>query len=161
MSKISQDRLRQLLDYDPVSGVFSRKGNAYWLRPHQPVGTLDGEGYRVIRLDGRAYKAHRLAFFWMTGAWPAKFIDHVNMKKDDNSWENLREATPSQNKANSEGWRKKIGPKGVYRRGRRFRAAICVDGKLRYLGTFDTEIEASKAYARSAHDSFGPFARVS
>jgi DNA-directed RNA polymerase specialized sigma24 family protein len=80
-SDLTAARLRELLDYDPITGVFTWRS-----RPSR---------YRFIEIDGWTYKASRLAWLWMTGSWPKGQIDHANLKKDDDRWTNLREA-PSQ-----------------------------------------------------------------
>ena len=85
-------RLREILHYDPESGELR------WLiSPRYRVnigalaGVLNSRGYRVIKIGGRMYVAHRLAFLWMEGRWPMEEIDHANGDKTDNRWSNLRE----------------------------------------------------------------------
>src|ERR1700719_1662744 len=101
LEAIDDDRLRELLSYDPETGVFR------WLvRKRQNVkagdvaGSFDGCGYCKISIDRRAYKAHRLAWLYMTGEWPPAEIDHINMNRADNRFANLRLATRHQNMAN-------------------------------------------------------------
>ena len=93
-----------VLDYNPESGVFTykprngltegqRTGFARFVG--QRAGSRHPAGYRLIKLqfpDGRkiAYFEHRLAYFMMTGDWPAEDIDHINRVKHDNRWANLR-----------------------------------------------------------------------
>lgn len=78
------------------------------------IAGYDAGGYRNIRIDGRAYRVHRLAWLWMTGEWPDPECDHINTVKNDNRWFNLRKATRGQNaanrNANSTSW---TGQKGV------------------------------------------------
>ena len=62
------------------------------------AGSVTGVGYRQIQIDGIFYYASRLAWFYMTKEWPEFIVDHENENKEDNSWDNLREATDSQNK---------------------------------------------------------------
>lgn len=160
MTKLTQARVRELLDYDPATGVFRRKTTAGGVRKGEIVGSRDTCGYLLIRVDGERHKAHRLAFLWMLGAFPQQFVDHKNMRRDDNTWANLREATPSQNKANSRGWKRKVlGVKGVYPRNSRYRALLCEHGTHHYLGTYDTIDEARSAYMDAAKKHFGEFAR--
>lgn len=121
-STLTYERLRELLHYDPVEGVFTwivdRMSGAgkvkFSARAGDRAGFIDPKGYIKICVDTSDYFAHRLAFLYMTGEWPAEQIDHKNRVKDDCRWVNLREATHSQNKEN-ESLRKdnKSGVKGV------------------------------------------------
>lgn len=158
-------RLREVLHYDPETGVFrwrmdrDRAGNA---KAGDIAGRIASTGYRQIRVDNRLYKAHRLAFLYMTGEWPEQHVDHRDGDRLNNAWSNLREATPSQNGANRGATkRNKLGVKGVYRNhDGKFKASICLDGEQVYLGTFDTPAEAASIYAVAAKDMHGEFARV-
>lgn len=75
------DRLKQLLSYNPKTGVFVWKVP----RGRQKADAIAGgtcrgrwHNYRQIRIDGKLYMAHRLAWFWFYGQWPNGMIDHVN-----------------------------------------------------------------------------------
>lgn len=160
MTKLTQSRLKELLNYDPLTGQFTRAVPRAGFQTGSPVGAVDSYGYLVIRVDGKPYKAHRLAFLWMTGEFPSNQVDHKNRHKGDNSWSNLRDANPSNNRANVGAWRGKRLPKGVFARGKRFRAIICKNGRNINLGTFDTQEAAHRAYADAAKAIFGQFARV-
>lgn len=85
---LTQAKLKSLVNYNPVTGEFSRAG-------HDKCGTLTYQGYLSIQVAGKRYYAHRLAWFYMTGKWPENEIDHKNRIRNDNRWENLREATRS------------------------------------------------------------------
>lgn len=148
------------IEYFPDTGLFRWK-----ISPAQNVfagsvaGSFDNKGYWRIKYKERAYRAHRIAWLLMTGEWPTEQIDHRNLVKSDNRWCNLREATNSQNKANSKG----LGrfPKGVYLHQRgKFGARIKSNGKERHLGYFQTAEEAAAAYAAAAKEYFGEFART-
>lgn len=147
-------RLRELLDYDPETGIFR------W-RPKR-AGSLNlNTGYRTISVDGVDYAEHRLAVFFMTGEWPDGDVDHDNRRRDDNRWENLIDGTKSQNQHNT-GLRStnRSGVKGVfydgaiYRNGRAarharkkpWRAVIRINGVRSELGRFATLEEAEAAY---------------
>ncbi len=163
---LTADRLRELLIYDPATGLFrwrvdrlGYRGNAY-VKAGQAADHVEAAGYVVIRIDGKRYKAHRLAFLYMTGAFPPDFVDHINGHRADNRWQNLRPATRSQNGGNRGlNTRNKTGVKGVYPEGKRYRAMIQMNGKQSRLGTFDTIAEAQAAYLKAANDAFGDFAR--
>lgn len=167
MSKIALtvERLRELLHYDPETGVFTWKVNrGHMARAGLVAGNLRSDGYRQIKVDGVLYRAHRLAWFHVTSKWPEGDLDHENLRKDDNRFDNLRPATDSQNKANvSANSNNRLGVKGVYFRGhlsRPFVASIQVNGRKRHLGCFETAEEAGAAYALAASSHFGEFARM-
>lgn len=141
-------RVRELLHYDKATGRFT------WLvsRPGAPAGseagTINNNGYRLIAVDGVRYRAHRLAWLWVKGVWPAGEIDHRNTKRSDNRWRNLRQATFEHNQQNRRRALRtnRLGLLGVSKAGCRFRATIFYGGKDRHLGTFDTAAEAHAAY---------------
>ena len=162
MGGLTVARLNEVLSYDPDTGLFrwvaSRNGNA---QCSQIAGGLNAEGYLCIMIDGRTYKAARLAFLAVLGRWPNRFVDHKNLNRADNRWRNLREATPFQNTGNCPLRRdSSTGRKGVHHHGERFRARIRVNGELKSLGLFDTADAASAAYEAAAKIAFGEFARA-
>lgn len=157
-SKLTADRLKAVLHYDPLTGVFM------WLagqRKGLPAGTDKGGGYVQISIDGVLYNAARLAVFYMTGEWPADDVDHRDRTASNNRWDNLRDATHAQNMQNkSLDKRSKTGHTGVHfdaERGK-YRAQINVAGKAVRLGRFDTAELAAAAYATAKADlhTFNP-----
>lgn len=152
---LTAERLRELLHYDPDTGDWtwkvSRSGR---VAPGQRAGSVS-DGYLKIFVEGKRYGAHRLAVLYMMGKWPKNRVDHRDGDTFNGRWKNLREATHSQNIANSK-LRKdnSSGSKGVLRTANgRYQARII-------LGTFDTLTEAAKAYQRAAITVFGEFARA-
>ena len=131
----------------------------------KPSTTLQGAFIRqkvIVRsdVDGKHYRANRLAWLYMTGKWPKLEIGYINRNISDTRWANLRAMTPSQRGATSRR-RNKHGVRGIWiTKSGKYVARIKVAGKTKYLGSFDTIEKASVAYTRAAKDSFGQFARA-
>jgi hypothetical protein len=157
---LTQERLKELLRYDPLTGVFLWRVNRGPARAGKRAGCVAPAGYRAIRPDGKMYLEHRLAWLYMTGSWPDNEVDHRDLDKSNNAWSNLRPATSSQNKAN----RKAQGkyPKGVtfHRPSGLFRAEAQRNGSRFYLGYFRTAELAHAAYCAAAPKIHGEFARA-
>jgi hypothetical protein len=158
---LTQERLMAVLVYDPSTGVFawSAPRPKVWVGKH--AGGLNEDGYRKIRIDGRKYFAHRLAFLYMLGQWPVAEVDHKNGFRDDNRWTNLREATRSENNRNaSRRGDNSVGLKGVYPMRGKYVASLQADKKRRFLGTFDCPAAAHFAYIVAADKHHQQFARA-
>ena len=158
---MTADRLRAVLNYNPLTGDFTRLTRAARrTKIGEVAGSVNNEGYRHIAIDGRSYKAHRLAWLYMIGGWPTDMIDHIDADRDNNRFANLREASRSQNLANSKPNRRgKTLPKGIVFDGSRWRARIQRDKKSHFVGSFKTEAAAVAAYAEAARNLFGDFSR--
>jgi hypothetical protein len=161
MVDLTFERLREVLDYDATTGIFTwRVHRGRFCCAGMRAGAVQWSGYRVIYIDGKTYYAARLAVFWMTGEWPPRDVDHLNGILDDNRWTNLRKATESQNCANARMHKNKQIPfKGVSRDRKRYRAQIMVNYQRIGLGSFDTPEEAHAAYIAAARHHFGEYAR--
>lgn len=179
--KISFEEVRRLLDYDQHTGVFrwreARHGGMFKGYPHGhkfapgtgPIaGLVKKRGHVEIKLFGQRYMAHRLAWVWMTGQWPAKDIDHKDLNPGNNAWLNLREATQQQNNWNTavKPWNiaglKGVSPQYGYKRKPtgKWRAQIKINGKVTYLGAYNTPEEAHAVYKRMVETHRGVFARA-
>jgi hypothetical protein len=161
---LTADRLRQLLDYDPETGVFTWRVNGR-KNPHEGkvAGVINASGGRVIRVDFRMYHAARLAWLHVYGEWPEGFVDHINRDRSDDSLRNLREADRGQNTWNSKrNSRNTSGHKGVHfsKVQGRWRALIGHRGKMHYLGSFEKIEEAIAARATAVQRLHGSFAYV-
>lgn len=165
--KLTANRLRELLHYNPDTGAWAwRQSNGRRVHAGMQAGSINGCGKRAIQVDGATYLGARLAWLYMTGEWPERLVDHVNRVRDDDRWENLREATHSQNSINRVETNRKKHPKlprGVYPiPSGRFTAIITVAKKTKYLGVFDTPEAAHGAYLavssqnRQQHQEFMP-----
>jgi hypothetical protein len=158
---LSQERLKEVLHYDPATGDFTWLVSRHHSRVGRRAGSLQSNGYVHVKVDCGTYGAHRLAWFYMTGEWPDDQIDHIDRDKANNRWENLRPATNLQNIANRGSW-SKSGFKGVYKPiGRNdYRTEIRINGKRKLLGYFKTPEEAHAVYVKAANDVHGEFARA-
>lgn len=163
--ELTQSRLKELLNYDSNTGFFiwavSRRGCV----PGRKAGYVRHDGYVCIRVDRRLYLAHRLAWLWINGAWPADTmdIDHANTNTSDNRICNLREATRTQNLCNvSLRSDNTSGFKGVCwcTQKKRWKARIYISGKQKHLGYHDSPEIAHAAYCAAAQVAYGDFARV-
>ena len=159
---LTQERLKELKHYNPDTGVWTHLTNAGPAKKGERAGSSDKDGYTRICVDYKEYRSARLAFFYMNGEWPRGKVDHRDLDKTNDRWNNLRHASTSQNGANTTlRSDNKSGIKGVfYRRDLgKYRAAIQVNGKSIYLGLRNTKEEASALYAEAAKQHFGEFAR--
>ena len=167
---LTQKRLKELLRYEPETGHF------YWsvvatpnqVKPGRRAGAVRRSGKNAGRIEimisGQSFCAHRLAFLYMTGKWPAEQVDHIDGNCGNNRWRNLREANGFQNMQNI--WKprvtNKVGALGVHQnKWGHFRAQILVGGKRRFIGSFRSKDEAYAAYlaAKAELHPFGEIAR--
>lgn len=152
--KITAEKLRSIVSYDPETGLFTRKNGL-------KVGAISHHGYLRIKVDDKTYQAHRLAWLYVNGKFPEESIDHIDGDKLNNRISNLREANRSQNNQNGKAAQRKHDlPRGVgisYPSGR-FKASISLGNKRRHLGTFDTPEEAGEFYQLAADLLHGEFA---
>jgi len=160
---LTQAELKNRLFYDPETGEFRWLVSSGGVRAGSVAGGVDKKtGYRRIRALARKYLAHRLAWLYMTGEWPAAEIDHRNLNRDDNRWRNLREASHAENMRNTpRRSHNTSGVKGVdfHKSSQKWRARINVNGRSLSLGYFNNIGEATTAYANAAAEHHGEFAR--
>jgi len=143
---LTQERLKEVMHYDPVTGIgtwLTNKGNN---RKGKRMGNITTGGYRRVRIDGKDYRFARLVWLYMTGSFPEgekPFIDHIKHVPDDDRFEMLRDCTAAENAANRRKWSNNGHPKGVRRlKSGRWQAYIGVNGKKIVLGSYDTKEEA-------------------
>ncbi|MCP1114423.1 HNH endonuclease [Enterobacter bugandensis] len=158
---ISQERLKCFLQYDQITGFFTWRESKGTAKKGAVAGTVSGQGYVNIKLDGHLYKAHRLAWLWEYGAMPDGPLDHINGNRSDNKISNLRLATLSENQHN-QGMRadNKSGIKGVSwdSKNKYWRAQIKTNGKLVHIGSFSDVDEARMAMEKARNKFHGVYA---
>ncbi len=162
---LTQLRLKEVLSYDPNTGDFvrlvQRRG------PKNGIGEIagcdNGQGYIRIYVDGKPYKAHRLAWLYVHGSMPLNEIDHINGNRSDNRIANLRDVVRSKNNMNRPRHRTNAaGIKGVSfnKRSKKWVAQIQHQGRKIGLGYFLSKEEAAIAYLNASSQMFGEFARA-
>jgi hypothetical protein len=162
---ITAERLRELLHYDPDTGIFVwRVQRTCKAMVGTVAGATDKEGaYRKISVDGDRYSSHRLAWLYVYGEMPTGGIDHINCDGTDNRIANLRLATPQQNAWNSRRGKSNVsGFKGVHFNSRsgKYASSFRGGGQRRHLGYFDTAEQAAEAYREAIAEAHGEFARM-
>ena len=158
MSEITQERLKELVSYDPDTGVFMRRTRtSNRVDMSKPIGSMDTHGYLWASIDGKTYRLHRLAFTYMTGSINDCDVDHINMNRADNRFSNLRQVSRSVNMQNKRrpSSNNKSGFVGVCYDSRmeKYCAHIRFGGKNRYLGSFETPEAAHAAYVAAKRES--------
>ena len=162
---ITQNELKEQLFYDAITGEFTRLiSNSSRSKVGYIAGCFDKHnGYIKIGINGKYYKAHRLAWLYMTGSLPIGMLDHVDMNKINNAWINIRQATSSENSLNV-GLKttNKSGYKGVSfsKASGKWYAHAKLNGKSKHLGSFILPQDAAKAYERFAMNNHGEFFRI-
>lgn len=160
---LTQERLRELFNYDPSAGVFTRRVSRGCAKIGSIAGWKSSHGHVAITIDRRDYFAHRLAWFWMKGRWPEHEVDHINGLPGDNRFANLRTATHAQNMKNMRMHKdNKSGVKGVrwHKAASKWCAEIWSDGERIHLGLFLELDAARKAYATASTELHGDFGRT-
>lgn len=148
---VSVERLRAMLSYDAITGLFSWIEKPSWgVSVGEVAGFINSAGYRSIRIAGVGYQAHRLAWLHHYGYWPASDLDHINGDKSDNRIANLRDVS---RKVNCENQRRPqrnntSGFLGVSwaKNEKKWKAQISHSGKKRAIGYFSSPEKAHEAY---------------
>lgn len=162
-NRLTQERLREVLNYDPMTGIFTnRVSRSPKARAGEIAGGIGPDGYVHVCIDRECHRGHRLAWFYVHGVWPDPECDHRNTIRSDNRIDNLRVATVAEQRQNqSLRSDNKTGFKGVAymtHKGR-YRARIVVAGVVHVLGQgFLTAEEAHAAYlaAKARLHTFQP-----
>lgn len=145
---LNQGLLKENLSYDLETGVFTRRiSNTNFVKVGSVAGWVRRDGYIEIKVNGRPYLAHRLAWLYMTGSWPADEIDHIDGNPGNNRFHNLRSVDHKENGRNQKmPCNNTSGIVGIhwFKPRQKWQARITLDGKRIYLGYFDSLEEATK-----------------
>jgi len=161
--------------YETIIDLFQyRDNNLYWkVRPSnrvdisKPAGTINGDGYRQIRIKGKRYKAHRLIYLMSNEQWDItdtsrdNSIDHRDNDPLNNNIDNLRVATHSQNQANSGEYKNNTsGTTGVYwhKQHKKWYVQVTVNKKNHYGGLFVNKEDAIAKATQMRDELHGEFA---
>lgn len=155
MVEVTQKLLKEHFEY--------RDGHLWWIKPTarrtkigDKAGTDNYTGYRNCRFFTKLYREHRLIWLYHYGVWPDQQLDHINGVKSDNRIENLRKCTNQQNSFNKKSNSSSSSSyKGVHwkKRDKVWVAQYTLNGKITWIGSFETEQEAAEAY-RKTTESF-------
>lgn len=158
---LTQARLKELLDYDPETGLFTRLvTTSSQAVAGSVVGSDNGTGYLRVMVDGRRYCLHKLVWLYVHGSFPHDMLDHINMDKSDNRLCNLREASMSENRCNvGVSAANTSGAKGVCWHARIGKWQVTVGiGKTKqhvgYFSEYDDAVKERDAAARQTHGLF-------
>jgi len=157
MKEITQERVKELFTLK-VDGLYWKKSKT---GRHGEKAGYKGK-YREIRIGNILYFEHRLIYLWHHG-WIPNQLDHKDGNGINNSIDNLRPATQTQNMGNARKRERTSSIyKGVcfYKALRKWHAYININYKRTHLGYFENEMDAAKAYNRAAVDKFGEYARL-
>lgn len=160
---ITQDYLKSILIYDMETGIFTRAISRNSKHKAGDVaGKVETTGYVRIKIDGKLYAAHRLAWLFVTGKFPNNQIDHINGNRKDNRFNNLREATNQQNAFNKVVPKNNTsGLKGVswHKLTGKWQACYRVNNQRKHIGIFERKEDAEAAYIINTKIAFGEFYR--
>jgi hypothetical protein len=156
---LNAQRLRELLDYDPGTGVFVWRMKKARASAGDVAGFSTSHGYFAIKVDGHRCYAHRLAWLYVYGEWPVDHVDHINGNGEDNRICNLRDVPRTINAQNmrrahaDSRHSKLLGVSSSHSLKNPWAAHISINGKLRHLGHYPTQELAHAAYldAKRAH----------
>jgi hypothetical protein len=152
--KLTAERLQKLVNYDPKTGIMTWKLPRPGVISGSPIGHKRPDGYLATKVSYQSYLVHRLVWLYVTGEWPKNQIDHRDGNRTNNRFENLRDATQSENNQNQKCARRDnvstrlLGVTIDYkRRGKKiFVAQININDVHKNIGRFATAAEAHEAY---------------
>lgn len=163
MLTLTQEELKKYVNYDPETGVFTRKVARGGRKVGDVAGALNWKGYLLFSINDTPYRAHRMAWLYVYGGMPKDQIDHINGVKTDNRICNLREASNTENCRNVRvGKNNTSGVTGVswHTRDSCWEAQIMVNRKTIKLGKFHRFEDAVQCRQEAEAHYFKEFVRV-
>lgn len=157
---LTQERLKEILEYNPKTGVFTYLIPRGGKSPGDQAGSINQLGYCQIEIDYKKHLRHRLAWLYIYGEFPEGFLDHVNGITTDDRIENLREATAGENQFNSRRRKdNKSGFKGVHwHKGiNKWVGSVKHNKKQIHVGSFDCPKKANQAVKAKREELHGAF----
>lgn len=154
---ITQEELKERYKYCSKTGVFTRAKDIRSYKKGTIAGTKTNNGYIRIKIGGKPYMAHRLAWLYAHGEMPCGEIDHINHNRADNSISNLRIVLHKDNMKNRRRHKDNTsGTTGVFWRKRdsRWVATIKVNNKSKHLG-YHKEFSDALAARKAAEIKYG------
>jgi hypothetical protein len=159
---LSATLVRTLFSYETDTGILRWNVNRQKVYVGKIAGTAKGNGYLAVMINRKKYYVHRVIWLFVTGENPKGILDHKNGKRDDNRFENLREATNQLNTVNSTRPASKSGFRGVRKSwNNTWSASIKLNGRPMNLGAFDSKEKAYEAYREACKKHFGSFVHPS
>lgn len=155
MDILTQEYLKSIILYEPLTGMFIwryKEACPSFKRGGRISNCVEKDGYIQIRISGKSFKAHRLAFLYITGEWPKEQVDHINGIRRDNRWCNIRECTPRENMFNMRACVDgKI--KGIRKKNKSYEVTLRINGIPTYLGSYKNLEDAVKTI-RAAREKY-------
>ncbi len=147
---MNQDKLKELLSYEPTTGIFTWLISKGSIKAGDIAGSHGKYKHLYVKIDGKTYYLHRLAWLYLYGEMPKYMIDHINGISDDNRIDNLRDVTNTVNQQNQKKAHinSKSGLIGACwnKQNKAWKAQITHQGKVIYLGLYKTAQLAHEAY---------------
>lgn len=144
---LMQKEVRRLFDYDPITGMLTRRLRRSHQMPGYVVGKITTSGHLQVMIYNKYYMVHRLVWLWVHGVLPTGEIDHINRNPVDNRLSNLRAVSRSENQQNRKLHdNNSSGFTGVHKQKTMWTARIGFEGKRIFLGRFSSPELASQAY---------------
>lgn len=147
---LTHERLKEVLDYDPETGIFRwKKRTSNRVKVGDIAGGDNMNGYIRMQVDGKRHYAHHLAWLYFYGSLPENELDHKDGDGENNRIENLRDATHAQNSQNQPlRSTNTSGHHGVSWSSARnkWEAYIWKNGKKHNLGLFNDKSSAAAEY---------------
>lgn len=146
INDLTANEAQKLFSYNSDTGLLTwRVSRSGTKGIGSEAGSPHNKGYKAVCFNYRRYLIHRIIWLIVTGDWPKEEIDHINGVRDDNRWDNLRQATGTENRKNSKRYKNNTsGVTGVYWKKAisKWVAYIVVNNKMLHLGSFANKVDA-------------------